>query len=217
MKRFFKCPFCGHAYRVSENRRGKSLKCPACDGEYETVPAEAADEPPSKRPATDKARAGRRLFGIALGDPSVLLEGSIPGAIGGLLAGVLGPLLVGIFTGKDIGLVTAKVLLGFVGGFGVGTLGGMILVAIGRRIRPNFRIEPGILSVIAGAVIGAVVALIFEEIQWIPLGAGIGAVGVSLWPLLFRRLEAKLNPPNPTTFEEDPMREERQTSKRYSI
>jgi hypothetical protein len=61
------------------------------------------------------------------------------------------------------------------------------------------------------------VALIFVERQWIPVGAGIGAVGVSLWPLLFRRLEAKLNPPNPTTFEVDPVREERQASKRYSI
>jgi hypothetical protein len=217
MKRFFKCPFCGHAYRVSGNQRGKSLRCPACDGEYETASVEAEGEPSSNRATTDKAPAKRKVLGISLGDPSVILEGSIPGAIGGLLAGVLCPLFVGIFAGADVGLVTARVLLGFVGGFGVGTLGGMALVALGRRLRSDYRIQPGILSFLAGAAIGAVVALLLEERQWIPLGAGIGAVGVTLWPLLFRRLEAKLNPPNPLPFEQEPFPEEREKSRRYSI
>jgi hypothetical protein len=133
------------------------------------------------------------------------------------LAGVLGALFVGIVTGEDVGVVTAKVLLGFVGGFGVGTLGGMVLVAIGRRIQINFRIEPGFLSVITGALIGAVVTLLFENKYWIPLGAGLGAVGVTVWPLLFKRLEEKLNPPNPVPIEEDSFQEDRQASKRYSI
>jgi hypothetical protein len=213
MKRLLKCPFCGHAFRVSENRLGKGLRCPKCDEEFKSIVPDA----PSKPESGGKAPAGRKFLGISVGDPSVVLEGSVPGAIGGLLAGVLGTLLVGIITGENLGVVAANVLLGFVGGFGVGTLGGMLLMTFGRRFRSDFRIEPGILSFLTGAAIGAVVSLLLVERKWIPLGAGLGAVGATLWPLLFRRLEAKLNPPAPVTLDEDPFPEEREQSRRYSI
>jgi MFS family permease len=130
---------------------------------------------------------------------------------------MLGAFVIGIITGENLGVVTANVLLGFVGGFGVGTLGGMLLMALGRRFRADFRIRAGILSFLLGAAIGAVVTLLLEDRKWIPLGAGIGAVGATLWPVLFRRLEAKLNPPTPVTFNEDPFPEEREKSRRYSI
>jgi hypothetical protein len=217
MKRLLKCPFCGHAFRVSENRLGRGLTCPSCNEEFKSILADAAAESSSQRGAGGKAPVGRKFLGISIGDPSVVLEGSVPGAIGGLMAGMLGTLVIGIITGENLGVVAANVMLGFVGGFGVGTLGGMLLMALGRRFRADFRIKAGFLSFLLGAAIGAVVTWLLEERKWIPLGAGIGAVGATLWPMLFRRLEAKLNPPTPVTFDQDPFPEEREKSRRYSI
>jgi hypothetical protein len=212
-----KCPFCGHAFRVSENRLGRDLKCPACNEEFKSILPDAGPDPKSKGDAAGKGPKHRKFLGVSVGDPSVVLEGSVPGAIGGLMAGMLGTLIVGIVTGANLGVVAANVMLGFVGGFGVGILGGMLLMAIGRRFKSDYRIGPGILSFLMGAAVGAVVTWLLEDRQWIPLGAGIGAVSATLWPLLLRWLEAKINPPTPVTYEEDPFSEERQKSRRYSI
>ena len=217
MKRLLKCPFCGHAFRVSENRLGRGLTCPACNEEFKSILPDAGAESKSKDDAGRKAPKPRKFLGISVGDPSVVLEGSVPGAIGGLMAGMLGTLIVGLITGANLGVVAANVMLGFVGGFGVGILGGMLLMAIGRRFKSDYRIGPGILSFLLGAAIGATVTWLLEERQWIPLGAGIGAVSATLWPLLLRRLEAKINPPTPVTYDEDPFPEEREKSRRYSI
>jgi hypothetical protein len=217
MKRLFKCPFCGHVFRVSETRLSKGLTCPACKKEVKTVAADAPAEPSTPRAAGAKASLGGKLVKMTLGDATAVLEGSVPGAISGLLTGILGALLIGIITGEDAGLITAKVLIGFIGGFGIGTAIAMIVVSLGRRVRPNFRIEPGIFSTIVGAAIGSAVSVLVEEIRWIPLGAAIGAVAANLWPLLSSRLEAIVNPPKPVPLEEDSLLDNPKGSNRYSI
>jgi hypothetical protein len=199
-----KCPSCGRIYRVPENRLGKKLRCAVCENIFVLSPSEAIAE--SSSPPTGKADKTLRpkfFFWKRLGDPAAAVEGSIPGAISGVVAGSLGAFLAGIFSGEAAGEIIGSVLTGFVIGFGVGAVLGGILGAVRQRLRRDSRVEPGFTLFFWGAVIGSVVAVFVESFRWIPLGAGLGAVGASLWPLFCRRVEAAVNPPPGETSGED--------------
>jgi hypothetical protein len=134
------------------------------------------------------------------------VDGSIPGAIGGILAGVLVPIVVGIWFTEPFGDVASRVLLGFVCGFAGGTfLGGLMGIA-GRRRNRDFRIKTGFPIFVCGSVIGSMVVWTVEPLQWLPLGAAIGAVGANLWTILCSWVEATALRPDPNTLEEDSLR-----------
>jgi hypothetical protein len=210
---------------VSNERLGKKLTCMACDERFTLSPGEARAESSSQPAAEADETWGPKLLQKALGDPSAVLDGVIPGAVSGVVAGVFVALLVGILTGEAVGETVFKVLFGFVTGFVVGTLLGAILGVGGRRIRPDVQIKSGFALLVGGAVIGGLVAVIVEPFRWLPLGAGLGAVGAHLWALLCRRVESAAAPPGRKTWEEDFLsddderpnrRHSRQTSSRYS-
>ena len=206
MAHLFKCPACGHKHSVSEDWLGKVLVRTRCS-EVIQLPS-SQDLADSLSQSAKKAEEGAlsKLLKKAPGEPSAALEGSIPGAISGILAGTLVPLLGGIFFRKAVGRIVSEILFGAVIGFGLGALLGAILGVAGRRIRPDFPPKSGRVLLAGGAVIGSLVAVILQDFRWIPLGAGIGAVGPKLWPLPGSRVGAAANPPRHKTPEEDPHR-----------
>jgi hypothetical protein len=194
MAHFLKCPACGHKHRASNDRVGKKLMCSKCNEvfPFSPTPATAA---PSSPPEGPGATLGLQFVKKAMGDPSAALDGALPGAASGLLAGIFGALVVGLVRGESVGEIVAKILLGFVVGFGMGTFLGAILGAYGRRHRPDLRIEPGRALLAGGAVIGSLVVALVENFRWIPVGAGLGAIGAVLWTWLCNRLEAAVHAP----------------------
>jgi hypothetical protein len=193
MAHLLKCPACGHQHRVSEDQRRKKIICAECEEVFPFSSTQAAAKP-SPPTGSDEAFWSKSLKKV-LGDPSAALDGALPGAISGVVVGVLGAISVGIFTGEPVGELIGAILVGFVVGFGVGTLLGAALGVCARRFRPAMRIELGLPVLCGGAVIGAIVAAIVEGLRWLPLGAGIGAAGAVLWPLLCSRVETAANEP----------------------
>jgi hypothetical protein len=201
MAHLFKCPACGHRHRVSDDWLGKPLVCTRC-GEVIRLPS-SQDLAHSLSQSATKAEGGMlsKLLTKAPGEPSAALEGSIRGAISGLLAGTLVPVVAGILFRKGVGDIVNDILPECVIGFGVGALLGAILGVAGRRLRPDFPTKSGPAQLAGGAVIGSLVAAIIQDFRWIPLGAGIGAVGAKLWPLPGSRVGAAPNLPRPWTPE----------------
>jgi hypothetical protein len=202
MANHFTCPACGHQHQVVEERLGKRLKCTACGAVLKLSPGKAVPESPPQPAAEAGETVGPGLLKKALGDPSAALEGSVPSAISGVLAGVLVALLAGILRGETFGETVGNALLGFVIGCGLGTLLGAILGAAGRRLRPDFQSKAGFARPVGGALIGCLVVAIVVGFRWVPLGAGLGAVGAKLWTLLCDRVESATNAPGRINLEE---------------
>ncbi len=190
MKHLRRCPTCGQAHRVTKERLGKRQKCIECGNLYVLSPSAAIAE--SAPPSGDQDGSPRfNLFDLkALGDPSAALEGAIPGATAGIVSGVIGPFVAGILSGWSFGEMIGGAMIGFMIGFGVGALLGGILGARGRRLRPDFRIEPGYILSTCGAAIGSITALGCMNWRWIPVGAAIGVAGAILGARVFGQGES---------------------------
>jgi hypothetical protein len=203
MVQLVKCPTCGHKHPIPEELPGKNFTCKVC---HEVFPLsfnnglpEAGSLPVKEADQASSAKLLRRV----VADPSVAVDGAIPGAISGILAGVLVPLLVGTLSFASIGETISKVMLGFVVGFGLGTFLGALFGVTGRRLDPAFQIRPGYPLLIGGAVIGTLVVILVEPLQWLPFGTTTGALAANLWPSLCKRVEATAFRPGPKAQEED--------------
>ena len=217
MEHVFKCPACGHKHSIPEELLGKKLICKVCDEVFPLSLRKALPDPAS-RPVQKTDQPWRsKILRKVVPDPSMAVDGAIPGAVSGILAGVLVPILVGIVSPVGAGETISKVMLGFVWGFGLGAFLGALLGVIGRRLDPTFQIEPGYTMLLGGGVIGTLVVILVEPVRWLPFGAGIGALGANLWPLLCKRVESTAFRPSPNVQEEDASQEDEAKSQRLDF
>jgi hypothetical protein len=205
MKHLRKCPTCGQAHRVTKERLGKRHKCIECGNLYVLSPSAAiAESPPlSVDQSLDRTPRFNLFDPKAWGDPSAALEGAIPGATAGIVSGVIGPFVAGILAGWSPGEILGGALIGFMIGFGVGAVLGGILGARGRRLRPDFRIEPGLPLYLCGAAIGGLTALGSMNWRWIPVGAAIGVAGAILGARVFGQGESSPGERSRTALEDE--------------
>jgi hypothetical protein len=176
------------------------------------------DDAGSSSQAGAPAKASQpSFFKRALGEQSGALDGAIPGAVSGILVGVLGVAAVGVLSGEAAGEVLAAVFWGFMLGFALGSLLGGMLGIVARRLRPDFRVKPGFMQIVAGGLVGCLVMLVFENLRWLPVGAVVGAIGSNLWALICNRVESDSAPRSRFTLEDHfPLEEAEETSRRFS-
>jgi hypothetical protein len=201
MSRFLRCPFCGYKTDVHNKHLGEELKCMACNETLDSFKRKASGK--SKSQVETKQEPSPKVVKGPLGDPSLAVEGALPGALGGILAGVVGTLVAGAFSEMYLGEIVALLFLGFALGLVLGALLGTVFRLIARRLNADFRLKPGVAVLIGGALIGSAVSAILVRYQWIPVGTGAGGMGAFLWVLLCSKIEPSLNPAKPPSDDDD--------------
>jgi hypothetical protein len=204
MPLLFQCPKCAQRIRWPEEQANRPIRCPACNetftGSRHMALGSVSAPPPEKSVRREGffQKLGRKMGG----DPALVHEGLIGGALGGIVAGISSGIIAGIsrdgVLDEDAGAAVAAVLAGlFFGsivGFGLGNLTGAFVGVAARISSRRFKLKPRWAAVLGGTTAGAVVAAVIGNSPLIALvGAILGCCGGVLWSLVSAWAESSMS------------------------
>ena len=205
MVNVIQCPSCRHRLKISDERLGKKLSCPACGQSFEPTKYHVLDKVSGPEDLTKKETP--RTFWEVLAkktgaDPTVLLDAVIGGAIGGLIAGVFAGVLynaVGREVGPDaiggrVGAIFNGILFGFIIGFAAGTVSGCLVGISSKLVNRLLTLTSKRASIISGVLSGGIVATAVGDQNLTLIGALLGGLFAYAWSKLHRWADSYLPP-----------------------